>query len=250
MNLPKVVAFDLDETLTESKAPLTSDMAELLKELLARTKVAIASGGKFGIFMTQVFGNLPEDTRFENLYSLPNAGSSMYRYENGTWVAVYEELIPENEAHEVMAIMDKVARESGTIDYSVPSFGERIEYRGSSVTLSALGQTAPIPEKKAWDPTMEKRIKLRELMAAALPSYEVKRGGTTSIDVTRPGVNKAYGLRKLSEYLNIPISDMFYIGDALFPGGNDEVVKETGIETKQVANPEETAQVIKALLAG
>jgi hypothetical protein len=42
---------------------------------------------------------------------------------------------------------------------------------------------------------------------------------------------------------------MLYIGDALFPGGNDEVVKETGIETRQTSGPEETARIIRELLA-
>lgn len=247
--IPKVVAFDLDETLTESKAPLMPPMDTLLAQLLQQTKVAVASGGKFEIFLTQLYGRLPSDANFANLYSLPTSGAALYEYKDGQWVAVYREIIPEEEAKRVMEIMDRVAHESGVIDYTQQSWGERIEYRGSQVSLSALGQEAPVPQKKAWDPTMEKRIKLRDMMAAALPDYDVKRGGATTMDVTKPGINKAYGIRKLSEHLGIPISDMVYIGDALFPGGNDEVVKETGIATRQVAGPDETAAVIEELLA-
>jgi HAD superfamily hydrolase (TIGR01484 family) len=248
MSLPKVVAFDLDQTLTESKAPLTPSMALLLEKLLARTKVAVASGGKFEIFKAHVAGLLPATANLGNLYALPTSGAAFYEYKNGEWTSVYQVVIPEEDAKNIMETMDRIAHESGTIDYTQPSWGERIEYRMSQVTLSALGQEAPIPEKLAWDPTMEKRVKLRNLIAAALPTYDVKRGGATSIDVTVHGVNKAYGMRKLSEYLSIPIADMIYVGDALFPGGNDEVVKETGIRTVQVAGPEETAQVIEGLL--
>ncbi len=76
----------------------------------------------------------------------------------------------------------------------------------------------------------------------------MKRAGSTSIDVTRRGLTKAYGVRKLSEHLDIPISNMLYIGDALFPGGNDEVVKETSIETRATSSPEETARIIEEVL--
>jgi HAD superfamily hydrolase (TIGR01484 family) len=247
--IPKAVAFDIDETLTESKEPLTPEMAALLARLMEQTKVAAVSGGKFEIFLRQIYERLPQDANFANLYSVPTAGAAMYEYRDGAWTAVYEEVIDPSEAERVMAIVDRVARESGAIDYSQESWGERIEFRKSSITLSALGQTAPIDAKKAWDPSGEKRNLLRERIGAALPDYDVKRGGATSIDITKPGINKAYGVRKLSEHLGTPLSEMLYVGDALFPGGNDEVVKETGIPTRQVKDPAETAEVITGLLA-
>ncbi len=249
MTLPSAVGFDIDETLTESKEPLTAEMAGLLARLMEKTKVAAVSGGKFEIFLRQIYERLPKEANFANLYSVPTAGAALYEYADGAWKAVYEETIDPAEAERVMDIVDRVARESGTIDYAQPSWGDRVEFRKSSITLSALGQTAPIDAKKAWDPSMEKRIKLREMIAAALPEYDVKRGGATSIDITKPGINKAYGVRKLAEHIGVPISEMLYVGDALFPGGNDEVVKETGVRTRQVENPAETAQVIEELLS-
>lgn len=249
MELPKAVAFDIDETLTESKEPLSPAMAELLARLLARAKVAAVSGGKFEIFLRQIYERLPKDARFENLYSVPTAGAALYEYADGGWRAVYEEVIDPAEAERVMGVVDAVARASSAIDYAAPSWGERVEFRKSSITLSALGQTAPIAAKKAFDPTGEKRDLLRRMIANALPGYDVKRGGATSIDITKPGINKAYGVRKLSEHLSIPLSQMLYVGDALFPGGNDEVVKETGIETRSTSGPEETARIIEALLS-
>lgn len=247
--IPKIVAFDIDETLTESKQPLTASMATLLSALMHKTKVATVSGGKFEIFHAQIYEQLHSESKFEHLFCIPNAGSAMYQFRHGAWKPVYEERIHPEEAARIIELVDRVARASGTIDYDQEPWGERIEHRTSSVALSALGQTAPIHEKKAWDPTHEKRIKLRQLIADALPEYDVKRGGSTSIDITKPGINKAYGVLKLSAYLAVPITDMLYVGDALFPGGNDEVVKETGIKTRQIKNPEETALVITELLA-
>jgi phosphomannomutase len=47
----------------------------------------------------------------------------------------------------------------------------------------------------------------------------VRLGGTTSVDVTKPGIDKAYGIRKLRDTLGIAIEEMIFIGDALFPAG-------------------------------
>ena len=247
--LPKVIAFDLDETLTESKQALTPKMAELLRRLMHHTNVAVVTGGKYEIFLTQVFGYLHPETNFKNLYALPTCGSALHRYENDSFIPVYQELLAEEAAERIRVAIEEAMQETGVIDLSIPSYGERIEYRGSQVTLSALGQTAPIDEKKAWDPERIKRPILRDAIAKRLPEFDVKTGGSTSFDVTLPGINKAYGVRRLSEHLLIPISEMIYIGDALFPGGNDEVVKETGILTRQIKDPDETAEVIEELLA-
>ena len=74
-------------------------------------------------------------------------------------------------------------------------------------------------------------------------------GGATSIDITKPGIDKAYGIRKLRDILGIEIKEMIFIGDALFPGGNDHPARETGVVCIQVRDPNETKRVIEAILA-
>ncbi len=74
-------------------------------------------------------------------------------------------------------------------------------------------------------------------------------GGSTSIDVTLPGIDKAYGIRKLRDILGIAIDEMIYVGDALFPGGNDYPARETGALCIQVLNPHETKRVIETATA-
>jgi phosphomannomutase len=77
----------------------------------------------------------------------------------------------------------------------------------------------------------------------------VRLGGATSIDVTKHGIDKAYGIRKLRDVLGIRIDQMLFIGDALFPGGNDYPAKQAGVQTIQVRDPEETKRVIEAIAA-
>ncbi len=89
---------------------------------------------------------------------------------------------------------------------------------------------------------------LQAALIARLPGFSVRVNATSSIDITREGVTKAYGVEQFSDIIRTPISELLYVGDALFPGGNDEVVKESGVATQQVANPYETAQLIEKLL--
>lgn len=247
--IPAVVFFDIDGTLTESKQRMTPPMAQKFSALLSQTKVALTSGGMKELAQTQIVAHLGDDANLSNLYLLPTSGAQLLIHTNGGWNTVYEELLSKEEVARVESVLLEAARETGAIDFSRESYGERIENRGSQVSLSALGQQAPVSEKEAWDPTREKRDTLLGYIIPLLPDFDVKLGGLTTVDVTKKGINKAYGVRKLSEYLSISISDMLYIGDALFPGGNDEVVKETGMKTKQTSGPDETMELISAILS-
>jgi len=172
----------------------------------------------------------------------------MFEYEGRTLNQIYQESLTDTETAEITKMMEMVIKTTRVIDESVPSHGPRIEARGAQVTLSALGQQAPIDEKEAWDLDHLKRNKLRAALHLLLPAFDVKIGGSTSIDVTKKGVNKAFGIRKLSEHLSIPIGDMLYIGDKLEEGGNDHVVLETGIKAESVADPAATEALIRSLL--
>lgn len=240
--------FDLDGTLTESKQPLSREMAGALSRLLTVTKVGIISGGALPQFLLQVVEQLPADARLENLYLLPTSGAALFEYRNGDWQKVYEERLSEKDAAHIAEVIRAAAKETGVLDFSSPSWGERIEYRGSQVTLSALGQQAPIIEKKRWDPDRAKKRALQEVIARDLPDFSVKIGGTTSIDVTMQGIDKAYGVRRLCERLGIPEPDALYVGDELGKDGNDEAVFKTAVETHEVSSPEDTRAFIESFL--
>ncbi len=244
----KLIIFDLDGTLAESKQPITLEMALLLMKLLSITKVAIVSGGAIHQFLKQVVERLPSEANFPNLYLLPTSGAALYEFHNGGWNKIYEERLSEKEATTIESAMREASEETGLINFAEPAWGERIEYRGGQVTMSALGQEAPIAEKKAWDPDHAKRHALRDSIAELLPKYSVSIGGITSIDVTKKGIDKAYGIRKLCERLGVDESDALYVGDELESGGNDEAVYKTEVQTKSVTSPSDTERLIGKLL--
>jgi HAD superfamily hydrolase (TIGR01484 family) len=244
--MKKLIVFDLDGTLAESKASLDAEMAKLLSKLLGIVKVAVISGGDWPQFEKQVLSALPHDDRLINLSLLPTCGTKFYQYETG-WKKLYAEDFTAGEKERIIRSLQEVNARSGFKAEKV--WGEVIEDRGSQVTFSALGQEAPLEEKKQWDPDFAKRKNMKESLDRHIPEFSVRLGGTTSIDVTKPGIDKAYGIRKLRDMLGIGIDEMLFVGDALFPGGNDYPVKEAGVESIQVRDPDEAKRVVEAIFA-
>jgi phosphomannomutase len=245
--MKRLIVFDLDGTLAPSKSAIDDEMAQHLVTLLGVVQVSIISGGDFPQFQTQLLAHLPTDDRLSRLSILPTCGTKFYRYVSGQWQKLYsEDFSPEQKA-KIIAALTKAVAESGFA--ATKTWGEAIEDRGSQITYSALGQQAPLDAKSAWDPDFSKRKHIKALLDPMLPEFSVNFGGTTSIDITLPGIDKAYGIRKLRDILGIPIAEMLYVGDALFPGGNDYPVRGTGADCIQVRDPDESKRVIEAVVA-
>jgi phosphomannomutase len=244
--MKKLIVFDLDGTLAESKSSIDAEMSALLYDLLGIVKVAVISGGDWPQFEKQVLSNLPHDERLANLSLLPTCGTKFYRYTAG-WNKIYSE---DFTAEEKKKIISSLKQAIGTSGFKVEKvWGETIEDRGSQITYSALGQQAPLEEKKKWDPDFIKRKKIKTDLEKLIPMFSIRLGGTTSVDVTKPGIDKAYGIRKLRDTLGIAIQEMIFIGDALFPGGNDYPAEETGVVSIRVRDPDESKRVIETIVA-
>jgi hypothetical protein len=241
-----LIVFDLDGTLAKSKAALDDEMAKLLGRLLAVVRVAIISGGDFPQFDAQVLGHLPPDSNLANLALLPTSGTKFFQYRDG-WQKLYSDDLSDADKKKIERALEQAVAQSGFQPQQC--WGERIEDRGTQITYSALGQEAPLEEKSKWDPDFAKRQKIKAILDKTLPDFSVRLGGTTSIDVTRPGIDKAYGIHKLRDVLEIPIAQMLFVGDAIFPGGNDYPALQAGAESIAVRDPEETKRVIETIIA-
>jgi HAD superfamily hydrolase (TIGR01484 family) len=242
----RLIVFDLDGTLAESKASLDAEMATRLGALLEIVKVAVISGGDWPQFEKQVLALLPHDSRLNNLFLLPTCGTKFYQYA-GDWKKIYSEDFTVDEKKKITGALKQALESAGF--KAEPAWGEPIEDRGSQITFSALGQQAPLEAKKKWDPDFTRRKRIKTLLDQLIPEFSVRLGGTTSIDVTKPGIDKAYGIRKLRDILGIAIEEMIFVGDALFPGGNDYPAEEAGVVSICVRDPHETKRVIETIIA-
>ena len=244
--MKKLIVFDLDGTLATSKSSLDSEMASLLHDLLGVAKVAIISGGAWLQFEKQVLSNLPLDDLLAKLSILPTCGTQFFQF-TGQWKQLYAEDFTADEKAKIVSSLSKAVLAAG---FAVEkTWGETIEDRGSQITYSSLGQQAPLEEKVKWDAAFAKRKKIKTVLDTLIPEFSVRLGGATSIDVTKPGIDKAYGIRKLRDILHISTQEMIYVGDALFPGGNDYPAEQAGVISIPVKCPTETKRVIEAIIA-
>jgi HAD superfamily hydrolase (TIGR01484 family) len=244
--MKKLIVFDLDGTLAPSKSSLAPETAGLLRDLMGIIRVAVISGGAWAQFEKQLLTDLPQDSYLANLSLLPTCGTKMFQY-NGKWTELYSEDLTPEQKRKIIDSLDKAAGEAGYRAEKI--WGKVVEDRGSQVTFSALGQQAPLVEKERWDPDFSKRKKITAILETLIPEFSVRMGGATSIDVTKPGIDKAYGIGKLRDTLHLSLKEMVYIGDALFPGGNDYPAEEAGVRSIPVKGPDDTNVVIKTILA-
>jgi HAD superfamily hydrolase (TIGR01484 family) len=245
--MKRLFVFDLDGTLAESKSTLSADMSAILGQLLQVASIAVISGGAWPQFEKQILPHLADDDRLDNLSLLPTCGTKFFQHRAGQWDLLYSEDFSPEEANTIIGALDQAFEQSGF--KPATHWGDLIENRGGQVTLSALGQEAPLEAKKAWDPDFAKRQKIKAILEPMIPQFSVQLGGATSMDITRPGVDKAYGIRKLRDVLGVPIDDMLFFGDALFPGGNDYPAQEAGAQSIRVRDPLETQRILEAVVA-
>ncbi|RBL88935.1 HAD-IIB family hydrolase [Chitinophaga flava] len=242
----KLIVFDLDGTLAVSKSPIDTEMGALLGGLIETVRVAIISGGKWEQFEKQVIRLLPQGIPLSRLFILPTCGTQFYHYKQ-QWELLYAENFSSSEREKILRSLNTAIAEAGfTI---TQTWGDQIEDRGSQITWSALGQEAPVDAKKNWDPDFSKRKKIQALLDKLIPGFAVNLGGMTSVDITKDGIDKGYGIRKLRDTLGIAIEEMLFVGDALFEGGNDYPAKEAGALSIAVRDPDETKRVIETALA-
>jgi len=250
-----LIVFDLDGTLAVTKTPMDAEMTKLIVNLLQKKRVAVIGGGKYALFQNQLIGPLKgQDKVLENLFLFPTTSTAFYKYSKG-WKKVYEHLLSKAERTKIIKTFDIVLKEAG---YVPPKkvYGKIVEDRGTQVTFSALGQEIVdvlgkkgVELKEKWkEENGPLKLRIGKLMAKYLPKFKVGVAGHTSVDVTRKGIDKAYGLKQIEKYLKVKIKNMLFVGDALFPGGNDYAVVKTKVDYFPVKDPEDTKKIIKFLL--
>ena len=243
----KVLAFDLDDTLSLAKTPIEKSMVEKINKLLGKFEICVITGAMFSQIKKQIIDHLDKE-KLGHLHIMAGQGTKYWRMTNGEWKAVYADDLPKEKIDEIFEVLEKSAKEVGYWEEN-PA-GEIIENRDNTqITMSAIGQNAKKEDKYAWDPDHKKREAIVEIAKKRIPDMEFGIGGTTSIDVTMPGVNKAYGMKRLMEQNNLSKEDILFFGDMTQTGGNDRPVMEMGIDTITVRDPKETANVLSGIIA-
>jgi phosphomannomutase len=252
--MKKLIAFDLDGTLAPSKSHFHERMVNMFDRLLEKYQVCVISGGKYELFQRQFLTQITEDPDLlKKLHLMPTSGTRYYKYETDKWVEKYAENISPDDKKRIAKALEEGLDESGYRE--VNTYGDIIEDRDSQVSLSIYGQeiVAELGKeglrlKEEWDPDGSKKLRLRDIIAPKIPEFEVRAAGATTIDVTKPGIDKAYGMKKLMEATGLTKEDILFLGDKIIPGGNDYAVEQMGIDCIAVRNWQDTAYAIEGIV--
>lgn len=242
--------FDLDNTLTESRSVITPAMAQALIQLRELgNDIIVVSGAAMSQIDFQV-GN--GETKRPWTYMAQNGNHVVYNSEE-LWnnkldadikVAIYEHI------GKVMSLA-RIALPWGR------ALQDLIEDRGSQISFSFVGHYAPLKDKKQFDPTGSLRKIVLDIVEKKLEDnsvveqrrFEVRVAGTTCLDYFKKGSNKGHNIKALIRARDWKESECVYVGDALFPGGNDESVIGV-ISTVQVSSPDDTLSFIMKQVEG
>ena len=242
--------FDLDDTLAETKSPLSEEMGQLVTELSQKINVVIITGGKFEQIKKQVIEHLAVGANLNNFYVLPTSGSSMVHYapEKNEWEFVYRHNLNDKQKERIILRIKESLKQCSFTIRPEEIYDEQFEDRDSQLSFSALGQYQDTKIKKRWDPDQEKRKEMVSHLEDLSDEFDVNIGGSTTLDVTLKGINKEYGIREFYKRVSFKIENGLFIGDKIFPGGNDYPAVKTGIDYRKTTGPEQTKEIIKEIL--
>lgn len=237
-NKIKLIAFDLDGTLTQHKSPLGEENRKVLEALSKKYKLLMAGAGMCNRIFNQM-GKFPIDV-------LGNYGMQYAEYnaETGELDIVRNDTMPvdkESIEKRVTAMREK---------YGFTEFaGDNVEYHASGcITFPILGTAAKIEDKLAFDPDRKKRRAIYDDIKATFSDYTVFVGGSSSFDMAPAPFNKAYALAKYCDERGIAHDEVVYVGDDYGPGGNDESVYLADFNFLTIDNYLDFPEVMSVLL--
>ena len=239
MNDVKLIAFDLDGTLTQHKSPLSPENRAVLEKLSQKYKLLMAGAGQCRRIFDQM-GHFPIDIV-------------------GNYGMQYAEYNPETKDIEILRNDSFTACDSETVEARVNALRRDYgytEYKGNSVeyhpsgclTYAILGTKADIEDKLAFDPDRSKRRKFYDRVVADFPEYTVFVGGSSSFDMAPKPYDKYYALDRYCKEHGLTHDQVVYVGDDYGPGGNDEAVYKSDITFVCVDDYTKLAETLKDYL--
>ncbi len=238
----KVIIADVDDTICDSCQIISPEMAEqILRMINQGFEFAFISGTKVEDLQKMISSRLKE-----RHHLLATTGTNYTLIEKDKAEVRYNLSFSPEEKKEIFAALNK-AVEHFEIK-SMTTKEDQIQDRDSQITLSAIGRNAPLEIKKKYDSSAEKRKIWVDFLKQHLDEnkYELKIGGTTSIDITRKGLDKEWGIKAFAQYHNIPFSNILFFGDKIYPEGNDFPAAKI-VDCIAVKSPKDALQHLRAI---
>ena len=208
----KLIAFDLDGTLTQHRTKLDDEHRELLDKLSKKYKLLMVGAGA-ALRIHGQMNNYPIDI-------IGNYGLQYAEYRDGELRLVRDE-VAACDKESCTARVNALREKYGFLDYA----GDSVEFHLSgSVTFPILGTKAKQEDKLAFDPDKQKRRKIYGEVCRVFSEYNVFVGGSSSFDIVPKPYDKYYALDKYCRENGILHNEVLFVGDDFGEGGNDEPV--------------------------
>lgn len=210
----KLIAFDLDGTLTQHKSPLSDENRAVLLRLSKKYRLVMAGAGMCRRIFEQM-GRFPIDI-------IGNYGMQYAEYDYSLGdIVIREDNTAPCDRPSVERRVTALREKYGYTDFT----GANVEYHSSGcVTFPLLGTKADIADKLAFDPDRSKRRAIYDDVKSVFSDYTVFVGGSSSFDMAPFPYNKYYALDKYCKAHGIAHDEAVFVGDDYGPGGNDESV--------------------------
>ncbi|MBS3111797.1 HAD-IIB family hydrolase [Candidatus Woesearchaeota archaeon] len=240
----KFLVFDVDGTIVESTQELGEEFQKIFLTLNNKFSLVFISGTNKTELNRMVSSKLGSIDHF----IISNSGSICDKIESKKTFNLWKDSLEEKDKEKIKNSLNLLSKEYNLIP--ITSKEDQILDRGSQITFSILGRNAPLEKKKNYDPDTSKRKSFIQFLNnnGLNEEYDLKIGGTTSIDITLKGINKEYGLKKFMEINKLLKDQIIFFGDQLEEGGNDFPVKKLGIRTIKVKNPKDCLEKLNPFL--
>lgn len=234
----KLIAFDLDGTLTQHRTKLGAENKAVLDKLGERYHLIMIGAGACMRIFTQM-NEYPIDI-------IGNYGMQVSRYDPQTkQPEILENAHVEADRPRVLTICNAIREKYGFTEYA----GDGVEFHESGmITFPLIGTKANIEDKLAFDPDRSRRKVFYNEVKAAFPSYTVFIGGSSSFDIAPHPFNKLYALDRYCAEHGLSHKDILYCGDDYGVGGNDEQVYHSDIDFVKVDDYRKLAEYLSPLL--
>lgn len=237
-NLIKVVAMDLDGTLTQHKQALDAEHKKALDELAKKYKLLMVGAGQVMRIFNQL-GQYPIDI-------IGNYGLQYGIYNETTkTIDIVRDLQFDVDKDSVEKRVTFLREKYGYTEFA----GDNVEFHPSGcVTFPLLGTQAKQEEKLAFDPDRLKRRKIYDDVKETFSDYTVFVGGSSSFDMAPMPYNKYYALDLYCNEHSLNHENVVYIGDDYGLGGNDESVYKSDFPYLTIDDYKTFPSVINTLL--
>ena len=234
----KLIAMDLDGTLTQHKQPMSAQCRAMLTRLRERYQLLMVGAGQVQRIFRQM-EQFPVD--IIGNYGLQYA---KYNAQTGQLDMQWDLSFPCDRERTEQIVTD-FRRRYGFAEFA----GDNVEFHPSGcITFPILGTKARIEDKLTFDPDRSKRRKIYREVAEAFDDYCVFVGGSSSFDMAPKPYNKFYALDLYCRENGLSHDQVLFVGDDYGIGGNDESVYLSDIPFLRVDDYRQFPDLIGKLL--